>query len=126
MRVSWDLSAESISFDLRANEIEAPEPWSVELQRHTWKRGIQLHPKLLTGICPGGRNMGERVPLCQFRYVTTAGATERVTWVLMGESGGALTSSRHILPPSDCFPYHFSHRLVTRVLETGLQASGSQ
>ena len=98
MRVSWNLSAESVSFDLGANEIEVPEPWSVELQRHTWKRGIQLHPKLLTGICPRGRNTGERVPLCQFRCVTKAGPTARVTWVQMGESGGALTSSRHILP----------------------------
>lgn len=52
------LSAESVSFDLRANEIEAPEPWSVELQRHTWKHGLELHPKLLTGICPQGRNTG--------------------------------------------------------------------
>lgn len=29
-------------------------------------------------------------------------------------------------PTSDCFPYHFSHRLVTRVLKTGQQASRSQ
>lgn len=97
MRVSWDLSAESVSFDLRANEIEAPEPWSVELQRHTWKHGLELHPKLLTGICPQGRNTGEQVPQGQFTYVTKAGPTAQVTWVQMGESGGALTSSRHIL-----------------------------